>query len=250
MKRILMLLIVFGSYVEAQQMIFVPQKKRPVGAYNIVVTEGANGATTPSGTTSVAAGGSQAFTFAGNSGYEVDSVFIDGVYDSTATWGSYTFTNVTAAHTIRTRYVATIIDYSPAVVNGGFESGYPTTTWTFSAEGSGVSAVDSTNQYAGGYGLKLYNDVSGHEAICYKAAFITNGKTYRFKLYAKAAAGTTATFNVYFRLTAVPLTITDSYVLYQGQAIGSASGDKFNLRLAPTSSKTIYIDNVRVWQIN
>ncbi|MDP3401046.1 MAG: hypothetical protein Q8R97_07995 [Brevundimonas sp.] len=66
--------------------------------YTITAGAGANGSISPSGAVSVAAGGNQQFAFSANSGYAVESVTVDGV--PVATTSPYTFTNVTANHTI------------------------------------------------------------------------------------------------------------------------------------------------------
>lgn len=65
--------------------------------FNITVTQAAGGTITP-GTTSVASGGSQAFTVEAISGWHLTAIIVDGV--SVGTSSPYTFSNVTAAHTI------------------------------------------------------------------------------------------------------------------------------------------------------
>jgi glucose/arabinose dehydrogenase len=70
----------------------------PPTTYTITASAGANGAITPSGSVVVNSGANQAFTITPNSGYQVASVLVDGVSQGAIT--SYTFTNVTAAHTI------------------------------------------------------------------------------------------------------------------------------------------------------
>ncbi|HBB44091.1 MAG TPA: hypothetical protein DCZ83_01735 [Candidatus Yonathbacteria bacterium] len=66
--------------------------------YDIVASSGANGSVTPTGTTTVAQGGSQAYSIAPISGYEVATLLIDGGAITATT--TYTFSNVTANHTI------------------------------------------------------------------------------------------------------------------------------------------------------
>lgn len=67
-------------------------------SYTITASAGANGSISPSGTTSVACGGNQTYTITPDSGYAVDDVLVDGISVGGVT--SYTFSNVTAAHTI------------------------------------------------------------------------------------------------------------------------------------------------------
>ncbi len=66
--------------------------------YAITATAGANGSISPSGTVKVASGGSQTFTITPATGYEIDTLKVDGSAVSSAT--SYTFSNVDKAHTI------------------------------------------------------------------------------------------------------------------------------------------------------
>ncbi len=69
-----------------------------LNAYTITATADVNGSISPAGTITVNKGASQTFTITPNPGYTVRSLIVDG-----ANWGSrtsYTFTNVTANHTI------------------------------------------------------------------------------------------------------------------------------------------------------
>ena len=68
----------------------------------ITASAGPNGSISPSGSVSVSYGGSQTFTITPTPGYHAD-VLVDGVSVGAVT--SYTFTNVTAAHTIAATFV-------------------------------------------------------------------------------------------------------------------------------------------------
>jgi hypothetical protein len=76
----------------------------------ITASAGANGSMTPSGTVNVNAGASQSFAITPASGYRVADVKVDGTSVGAVT--SYTFTNVTASHTIS----ATFADLNQAPV--------------------------------------------------------------------------------------------------------------------------------------
>jgi hypothetical protein len=65
----------------------------------ITASAGANGTISPVGTTTVNCGGSQTYTLTPAAHYHVDSIIVDGSYAGNG--ASYTFTNVTANHTIR-----------------------------------------------------------------------------------------------------------------------------------------------------
>ena len=78
--------------------------------YTITTSAGSNGKISPSGTITVNKGASQTFTFTPNSGYEINQVLVDGSNNPGAvTNKSYTFTNVTANHTISVTFKATFV---------------------------------------------------------------------------------------------------------------------------------------------
>lgn len=77
--------------------------------YNIIASAGTGGLITPSGSISVNYGQSQAFSMSADTGYKISDVLVDGV--STGAASSYTFTNVTAAHTMTANF--TLIPLTP-----------------------------------------------------------------------------------------------------------------------------------------
>ena len=101
-------------------------------AYNghtITATAGTGGIITPSGAVPVAAGADQSFTISANAGGAVTNLVVDGVSQGAVT--SYTFTNVTANHTIAaafsyTNYTITATAGTGGLINpaGGVQVGY------------------------------------------------------------------------------------------------------------------------------
>jgi len=73
-----------------------------VRTFPISATAGPNGSVTPAGVTQVDYDGSQTYTITPNTGYFVSDVFVDSVSVGATT--SYTFNNVTAAHTIEATF--------------------------------------------------------------------------------------------------------------------------------------------------
>jgi hypothetical protein len=69
-----------------------------IKTFAINASTGANGTISPSGSTSVNYGGSQLYTITPSVGFQVADVFVDGVSVGAVT--TYTFSNVTSAHTI------------------------------------------------------------------------------------------------------------------------------------------------------
>lgn len=70
----------------------------PIGSQTITATAGTNGAISPSGAVSVNYGANQTVTITPDPGYQVADVLVDGVSKGAIT--TFTFTNVTANHTI------------------------------------------------------------------------------------------------------------------------------------------------------
>ncbi len=88
-------------------------------SYVITASAGSGGSISPSGSVTVAQGGSATFTITPSSGFQIAGVLVDGA--SVGTPSSYTFTNVTAAHTIAASFSATSAGGN-LVPNGGFET--------------------------------------------------------------------------------------------------------------------------------
>lgn len=65
--------------------------------YAITATAGANGAISPSGNVSISRGTDTTFTITPHAGYQVDSVFVDGIT-------TYRFVHVTSDHTILVKF--------------------------------------------------------------------------------------------------------------------------------------------------
>ena len=73
--------------------------------YSITASAGAGGAITPNGNVTVACGASRSYAISANPSFQVADVRVDSV--SVGPLTSYTFTNVTRAHTIQATFVPT-----------------------------------------------------------------------------------------------------------------------------------------------
>jgi hypothetical protein len=78
--------------------------------YTINASAGSYGSISPSGATTVAYGGSQAYTITAVAGYQVEDVKVDG--SSVGPLSSYTFSNVAANHAIQATFVKITINQS------------------------------------------------------------------------------------------------------------------------------------------
>jgi outer membrane lipoprotein-sorting protein len=86
--------------------------------YTITASAGANGTISPSGSVVVNGGASQAFTITANSGYKVSAVTVDGASQGAIT--TYTFSNVTANHTISAAFVLNLkLEAETGTLSGG-----------------------------------------------------------------------------------------------------------------------------------
>ena len=87
-----------------------PEDIIPV-TYTITATAGANGSISPSGEVDVTDGTDQTFTITPNAGYEIDTLKVDGKAVTAST--SYTFSDVTAGHTIDVTFKAKSVTPDP-----------------------------------------------------------------------------------------------------------------------------------------
>jgi hypothetical protein len=113
----------------------------------ITASAGSGGTITPSGSVNVAHGGNQTFNFTPSAGYEVASITVDGTTLSPAS--SYTFSNVTANHTISVTFA--LINY----------------TWSASVSGSNGTVTPTGNQTIASNGSKQWTatPASGYTAV-------------------------------------------------------------------------------------
>lgn len=87
-----------------------------INSYTITATAGANGAINPSGAVSVTHGSNKAFDIVANTGYHVADVFVDSA--SVGAQTSYTFTNVTADHTLEATFAINTYTLTVNATNG------------------------------------------------------------------------------------------------------------------------------------
>ena len=158
-----------------------------VGAFVFVPTQtitasaGTNGSISPLGTVDVAGGTNQSYTITANSGYHVADVLVDGV--SVGAVSSYTFTNITADHTIAASFAVDTVSYTitaSAGANGsispsGATSAFQGTSVPFTitpATGYHVADVIVDGSSVGAVGSYTFTNVSTNHTI--SASFAIN----------------------------------------------------------------------------
>jgi|GEM_PF-1224812 len=93
----------------------------PPDTFTITATAGANGSISPSGAVTVNNGASQTFTITAGTGYDIADVLIDGA--SVGAVSTYTFTNVTANHTISASFAESATGIGTGTGTGSGSSG-------------------------------------------------------------------------------------------------------------------------------
>jgi hypothetical protein len=128
-----------------------------INAFTITATAGPNGAISPSGSVNANFGGTQAFTITPNTGYHVDSLIVDGTNQGSLT--TYTFTNITANHTILALFAPNAILVTVQTVPGGMQINVDndpyTSPHTFSWIGSQSHSISVADIIAGGAGRQF-----------------------------------------------------------------------------------------------
>lgn len=130
----------------------------PSTLYTIQASAGAGGTISPSGAVVVTKGTSQAFTITPSSGYQIAAVSVDGA--SVGAVSSYTFSNVTANHTIQATFSSsssgTTSGTTFAVNCGGPQYSNSTDVYAADAKFSGGSTATTTATISGTTDSTLY----------------------------------------------------------------------------------------------
>ena len=124
-----------------------------IGSFTITATSGTGGSLSPSGSVYVTPGTSQSFTITPSAGYHIAGVLVDG--SSAGTGSSYTFTNVTANHTVSASFAINV--YTLAYTAGANGTLTGTASQSVSHGGSGTPVTAVAN---GGYHFVQWSDGS------------------------------------------------------------------------------------------
>ena len=170
----------------------------PIGTFfTISAVAGSHGTISPSGSVVVASGSDRAFSLVPDIGYRIADVVVDG--SSVGAPSSFTFTRVTASHTIAASFI--LAPLSPVVdFTGAPLSGAPPLTVSFT-DASTNSPISWTWNFGDGDSTNssLQNPVHGY----------ANPGTYTVTLTATNAGGSNAATKVgYITVTSLSPTIT------------------------------------------
>ncbi|MGV3697849.1 T9SS type A sorting domain-containing protein [Flavobacterium sp.] len=129
-----------------------------VSGYSISAAAGTGGTITPAGTTSVAVGGDQSYTIAANCGYVISDVLVDGISQGAIT--TYSFTGITASHTITATFSAilpTITAAGPTTFCVGGSVVLTSSSATGNVWSTGETTQSITAQAAANYWVSVNN---------------------------------------------------------------------------------------------
>lgn len=149
--------------------------------YTITASTGSNGSISPSGSVSVTHDSSKTFTFTPSNGYAIDSVIVDGSYIGKQS--SYTFTHVTANHSIRVVFInpnyMLSFNGSDERVNAGTAlltgtGDFTISAWIYSTNPSRGGAIAGNYNYPNGLGgIEFY--IWGGGLISYINGYLSGG---------------------------------------------------------------------------
>jgi hypothetical protein len=155
-------------------------------SFTITSSAGANGGISPAPSATINSGGSQTFTIAPATGYHVADVLVDG--SSVGAVTSYTFTNVTANHTISATFAINIY----------------TITSSAGPNGSISPTPSATVNHAGSQAFTITPDASYHVAD----VLVDGSSVGAVTSYTFTNVTANHTIAASFELTTVPTTIS------------------------------------------
>ena len=225
-----------------------------VSSYTITATAGTGGSITPSGATTVNSGGNQTYTITPSSGYSITSVLVDGA--SAGAVGSYTFSNVTANHTISATFTVTTYTITATAGTGGsitpsgatkVNSGGSQTYTITPSSGYSISGVLVDGASVGAVSSYAFGGVTANHTI---SATFTTAATYTITATAGAngsispSGSVTVNQNASQSFTITPKT---GYVIagmtVDGASVGAVSSYTFSTVTANhTIAATFAID--------
>ena len=210
--------------------------------YTISASAGANGAISPSGSTSVNSGASRIFTITPAANYKVSAVTVDGV--SVGAVSSYTFSNVTANHSISASFALISSTYTISASAGANGAISPTGSVSVTQGASRiftitpaanykVSAVTVDGVSVGAVSSYTFSNVTANHSISASFALISSTYTISASAGANGAISPTGSVSV-AKGASQSFTITPaanykvSAVTVDGASVGAVSSYTFS----------------------
>ena len=220
-------------------------------SYILTASAGTGGTISPAGTVTVANGGSQTFTIAPATGYVVSSVTVDGVNQGAL--GSYTFSHVTASHTIIAAFAASAGSSLKETFDTGTKTAYATGsvslstgTWTLNDALLGNTTSD---RKVGAQSVRTRN--SGKVTMTF--TFATGAKTVSVK-HAKYGSDGNSTWGLWYSTnsgstwTQAGGTVTTSSTTLATATftVNVAGAIRFELRKTDGSANRVNFDDFQI----
>jgi hypothetical protein len=239
-----------GASVSATRIITVAPGTTPA-SFTITASAGTNGSISPSGAIAVTAGASQTFSITPKAGYQISTVTVDGVNQGALT--SYTFTNVTATHTISASFVTTSGSTFTESFDTGAKASYTTGdvsfasgVWTLNDALLGATASDpkagvqSVRVRNSGKLTMKFNWAGGAKSVSVKHARYGTDASTTWTLWYSTNSGAS--------WTQVGGTITTSATTLQTAAftLNVTAPVRFEIRKADGSTRRMNFDDFKV----
>jgi hypothetical protein len=220
-------------------------------SFTLTASAGTGGTISPSGTVTVANGGSQTFTIASAAGYVISSVTVDGVNQGALS--SYTFSNVTASHTIAAAFAASAGSSLKETFDTGTKTAYATGsvtlatgTWTLNDALLGNTTSDPK---VGTQSVRTRN--SGKVTMAFN--FATGAKTVSVK-HAKYGTDGNSTWGLWYSTnsgstwTQAGITVTTSSTTLATATftVNVAGTIRFELRKTDGSANRVNFDDFQI----
>jgi len=135
-----------ASSTIAKNTFTVTQEGNSTTTYTITASAGTGGTISPTGTVTVSRNASRSFTITPSTGYSIDRVIVDG--SSVGAVSTYTFSNVTANHTISASFKADTTTYTITASAGTGGTISPAGTVTVSRNASRSFTITPSTGYS------------------------------------------------------------------------------------------------------
>jgi PKD repeat protein len=220
-------------------------------SYILTASAGTGGTISPAGTVTVANGGSQTFTIAPATGYGISGVTVDGVNQGAL--GSYTFSNVTASHTITAAFAASAGSSLKETFDTGTKTAYATGsvslstgTWTLNDALLGNTTAD---RKVGAQSVRTRN--SGKVTMTFN--FATGAKTVSVK-HAKYGSDGNSTWGLWYSTNSGStwtqaggtVTTSSTTLAMATFTVNVAGAIRFELRKTDGSANRVNFDDFQI----
>ncbi len=220
-------------------------------AFTVTASAGTGGTISPAGAVSVANGGSQTFTITPSAGYMIGTVTVDGL--SQGALGTYTFTNVTASHTIAATFTASAGSSLSETFDTGTKGAYATGSVTLASGAwtlnDALLGNTTSDRKAGAQSVRVRN--SGKVTMGF--SFATGAKTVSVK-HGKYGTDGNTTWGLWYSVNGgttwtqagTSVTTSSTSLATATFTVNVAGAIRFELRKTDGSSNRVNFDDFKI----